>query len=54
MIKFLYGLQSKFSSSLLNHGFLQSKNDYSLFPYGTDASLVVLLVYIDDIILSKF
>lgn len=57
--KFLYGLGHasqqwfcKMSSTLLNRGFLQSKNEYSLFQYGTDASLVVLLVSTDDIILA--
>ena len=42
---------AKFSYTLLNFGFVQSKADYSLSTYTKGASFIALLVYVDDILL---
>lgn len=57
--KALYGLKqaprawySTFSSFLLQQGFLNSHCDSSLFVYKTSTVLTILLVYVDDIVLT--
>ncbi|GJT03632.1 ribonuclease H-like domain-containing protein, partial [Tanacetum coccineum] len=56
--KSLYGLKqapmqwnAKLTASLVEHGFVQSKFDYSLFIKETGDVFVVLLVYVDDIVI---
>lgn len=59
LLKSLYGLKQaprkwneRLCSSLFDFGFQQSVNDYSLFVKSKTDSIVVLLVYVDDIILT--
>lgn len=41
-----------FSSFLLRVGFTQSKVDSSLFVYDHDSHIMMLLLYIDDVVLT--
>ena len=57
--KSLYGLKqanrqwfSKLTSFLLNHGFIQSYADTSLFTYNKGSDFLALVIYVDDILLA--
>ncbi|KAF5475752.1 hypothetical protein F2P56_007527, partial [Juglans regia] len=43
----------KFSTSLIQFGFTQSKADYSLFTCITNTTFTALLVYVDDIVVAS-
>ncbi|CAM8931445.1 unnamed protein product [Rhodiola kirilowii] len=57
--KSLYGLKqasrqwfSKFTESIESFGFKQSLHDYSLFTYDKEGQFLILLVYVDDVVLT--
>ncbi|GJW46010.1 RNA-directed DNA polymerase, eukaryota [Tanacetum coccineum] len=43
---------AKLTQTLIEHGFIQSKSDYSLFTKTDHNSFIALLVYVDDIIIT--
>lgn len=60
LLKSLYGLKQAprkwnemLGASLISFGFKQSLNDYSMFVKNVAKSVIILLIYVDDIILTR-
>lgn len=43
---------SKFSKALLSFSFVASLNDYSMFFYSSNGEFSILLVYVDDVVIT--
>lgn len=57
--KFIYGLKQasrqwnqKLTNTLIDIGFSQSKFDYFIFTQKTNIDFTIILVYVDDLILT--
>ena len=58
--KSLYGLKqasrqwfARLSSTIVDQGYIQSKSDYSIFTKVTGGSIIIILVYVDDILIAS-
>lgn len=43
----------KLTQALTDSGFTQSKHDYSLFTKSNNGNLVVILIYVDDLLITR-
>ncbi|GJX35478.1 ribonuclease H-like domain-containing protein, partial [Tanacetum coccineum] len=60
LVKSLYGLKKaprqwnkKLNTALVENGFVQSKNDYSLYVKSKNDIFISILVYVDDIVVTS-
>ena len=44
---------AKLSSTIIDLGFPQSKSDYSVFTRVNKGSIIILLIYVDDILIAS-
>ena len=60
LTKSLYGIKqasrqwfAKLSSTIMDHGFVQSKSEYSVCAKFQKGSIIIFLVYVDDILIAS-
>ena len=60
LTKSLYGIKqasrqwfAKLTSTIIDHGFVQSKSEYSVCAKVQKGSFIIFLVYVDDILIAS-